>query len=110
MVITSPAQSFKTLTSFELHVNDGYPQYMALVQGTDGNLYGTTPVDWGTVFKITTTGELTVVCYFGEGTCYQESQPLSGLIQAVDGYFYGTTWQGGANNTGWCIRSRLAGT
>jgi uncharacterized repeat protein (TIGR03803 family) len=93
-VIVSPAQTFKSLASFELHVNDGYPQYMSLVQGNDGNLYGTTPADWGTVFKITTAGELTVVCYFGESDCPGGAFPYAGLIQAADGNFYGTTWQG----------------
>ena len=92
--IASPAQTFKSLASFELHVNDGYPQYMPLVQGNDGNLYGTTPADWGTVFRITTAGELTVVCYFGESGCPGGAFPYAGLILAADGNFYGTAWQG----------------
>jgi uncharacterized repeat protein (TIGR03803 family) len=90
----APAQTFKTLASFDII---GYPQYTSLVQGVDGDLYGTTQADWGMVFKITTAGDLTVLCYFGEDTCYQESYPLAGLTQATDGNFYGTTWQGGVN-------------
>ena len=96
--IVSPAQNFKTLTSFR----GGYPQYMSLVQGTDGNLYGTTPgggADWGTAFKITTAGELTVVCGFGESDCPDGAFPYAGLIQATDGNFYGTAWQGNASGS-----------
>jgi uncharacterized repeat protein (TIGR03803 family) len=94
IAIAAPAQTFKTLASFDII---GYPQYMSLVQGSDGNLYGTTQADWGMLFKITTAGDLTVLCYFGEDTCYQESHPFAGVIQATDGNFYGTTWQGGVD-------------
>jgi hypothetical protein len=41
--IASPAQTFKTVASFRLVEDGGFPQYMSLVQGTDGNLYGTAP-------------------------------------------------------------------
>jgi hypothetical protein len=53
--IGSPAQAFKTLVNFD--GADGAQPSAALVQGTDGNFYGTTY--WGdfdnggTVFKIT---------------------------------------------------------
>jgi uncharacterized repeat protein (TIGR03803 family) len=97
--IISPGQTFKTMASFDLHVNDGYPQYMSLVQGNDGDLYGTTPADSGTVFKITTAGELTVVCYFGESLCPGGAFPFAGLILAADGNFYGTAWQGNASGS-----------
>src|SRR5208337_274548 len=61
----SHGQSFKTLASFYV----GYPQYMSLVQAADGSLYGTTPADWGVVFKVTTGGLLTPVCSFGYVGC-----------------------------------------
>jgi uncharacterized repeat protein (TIGR03803 family) len=64
-----------------------------LVQGTDGNLYGTTggggtgrcSSGCGTIFKITTTGTLTTLHSFDlpDGT-----SPRGGLIQATDGNFY----------------------
>jgi uncharacterized repeat protein (TIGR03803 family) len=85
----------------------------ALVQGTDGNLYGTTGAGGtaacgggcGTIFKITTTGTLTTLHSFDltDGV-----NPDAGLIQATDGNFYGTTYSGGANNSS--CRSGTCGT
>jgi len=109
--IISPAQTFTTLVSFNF--GDGaYPQYMSLVQGSDGNFYGTTPFGGvsGTSFKITAGGQLTTLCYFGESTCYQEEFPYAGLIQATDGNFYGTSWQGGTNRTGAVFAMTAGGT
>jgi uncharacterized repeat protein (TIGR03803 family) len=55
MAITSAAQTFTTLLSFD--VTDGANPVQVLVQGTDGNLYGTTGAgganNAGTVFEIT---------------------------------------------------------
>ncbi len=68
-----------------------------LVQGTDGNLYGTTygiaDHDPGTVFKITLSGTLTTLYGFAPG---DEGHPYAGLIQFTDGNFYGTNNGGGS--------------
>jgi uncharacterized repeat protein (TIGR03803 family) len=69
----------------------GYP-YGALIQGSDGNFYGTTAgaaasSSGGIVFKFVP-GELTVLYNFsGAGN---GSNPGAGLVQATDGNFYGT--------------------
>jgi uncharacterized repeat protein (TIGR03803 family) len=82
---------------------DGDDPYGALVQGTDGNFYGTTysggtTASFGTVFKITPTGALTTLYDFcSQSGCTDGGQPYGGLVQAVDGNFYGTTSYGGAN-------------
>ena len=73
-----------------------------LVQGTDGNLYGTTfqggANDYGTVFKITTSGTLTTLYSFcSQPNCADGVDPTAGLVQATDGNFYGTTSEGGGN-------------
>jgi uncharacterized repeat protein (TIGR03803 family) len=74
---------------------DGENLQGALVQGADGNLYGTTvgggANGQGTIFKITTAGVLTTLHDFN-GT--DGSGPLAGLIQAADGNFYGTAGSG----------------
>jgi len=72
-----------------------------LIQGTDGNLYGTTftggTFGKGTIFSITTAGVLTTLHSF-DGT--DGNQPWAGLVQHTNGTFYGTTYSGGTSNLG----------
>ena len=94
------AQTFTTLTSFS-GSNGSSPLFAPLVQGTDGNLYGTASAggvhSQGTVFKITRSGTLTTLYSFcAQSKCTDGSAPYAGLIQGRDGNFYGTTESGGA--------------
>jgi uncharacterized repeat protein (TIGR03803 family) len=85
---------------------DGYAPRAGLVQGSDGNLYGTTYQsgaygNYGTIFKITTSGSLTTVYSFCQASgCPDGANPSGSLIQATDGNFYGTTQFGGAYDGG----------
>jgi uncharacterized repeat protein (TIGR03803 family) len=70
-----------------------------LVQGTDGNFYGTTYRGSG-VFKITPSGKLTTLYHFcskGGNKCTDGGGPAAALVQGTDGNFYGTTEYGGAH-------------
>jgi uncharacterized repeat protein (TIGR03803 family) len=90
---SSPAQTFTTLASFD--GNGANPQ-ASLVQGLDGNFYGTTAGGQGTVFKITPGGTLTTLHTLddvGNPPIYVYAQ--AGLVLATDGNFYGTTPSGG---------------
>ena len=103
--IASPAQTFTTLHSFE--GADGQNPLDALIQATDGNLYGTTqvggvgnscqiPAGCGTVFKISLSGDLTTLYSFcAQATCTDGAVPVGGVIQGTDGNLYGTTVAGG---------------
>jgi uncharacterized repeat protein (TIGR03803 family) len=94
---------------------DGNLVVPALVQGTDGDFYGTTSTGGtevsgnfcnycGTVFKITANGEFTTLYSFcSQPSCADGAFPFAALIQATDGNFYGTTSVGGANvNASFC--------
>jgi uncharacterized repeat protein (TIGR03803 family) len=75
-----------------------------LVQGTDGSFYGTTTEgganNQGTVFKLSPTGALTTIYSFCSRTgCADGSDPVAGLVEAADGSFYGTTQEGGVNES-----------
>src|SRR5713226_5458143 len=74
----------------------------SLVQGTDGNLYGTTQSGGansaGTVFKITAGGTMTTLYNFcSAAKCSDGVGPESGLLLGSNGNFYGTTYNGGAH-------------
>jgi uncharacterized repeat protein (TIGR03803 family) len=78
-----------------------------LVQGTDGNFYGTTYAGGtnhtGTIFKITPTGNLTTLYSFcAQANCADGAYPLGALVQGADGNFYGTTLLGGLMNSNGC--------
>jgi uncharacterized repeat protein (TIGR03803 family) len=95
------AAVFTSLHSFTVFPNGAYPA-AALVQGSDGNFYGTTQGGGtngaGTVFQISTNGALTSLYSFTGGN--DGADPRAGLVQGSDGYFYGTTSGGGTNNEG----------
>jgi uncharacterized repeat protein (TIGR03803 family) len=67
---------------------------LGIVQGVDGNLYGTTAVggefNEGTFFQLTPAGKLTVLHSFCALTDCTDGAGSSAPIQARDGNFYGT--------------------
>src|ERR1035441_4079430 len=88
-----------TLTSLHSFtgLGDGANPYADLVQGNDGNIYGTAYYGGansrGTVFQITASGTFTFLAAFS-GT--NGANPSGALVQGSDGNFYGTTENGGA--------------
>ena len=99
----TPGGILTTLYSFCSLPNcaDGVrPMLGSLVQATDGNFYGTTSgTDIGTAFQTTPGGILTTLYSFcSQPNCADGSYPFAGLLQATDGNFYGTTWNGGTGS------------
>ncbi len=110
---TPSSTTYSTFINFD-GTNGFYPQYMSLIQGFDGDLYGTS-VDGGTstacglygcgtVFKVTTGGTLTTLHNFTGSNAY----PYGSLVQGTDGILYGTTY-GSATSTK-CTGSGGCGT
>ena len=105
--------TFTTLHSFSGSPSEGANPVAALVEGSDGNFYGTAPSGGehfqGTVFRITPAGALTVLHSFsgypGEGAV-----PFAALVQGSDGDFYGTTAVGGAHFKGTVFKIDAAGS
>ncbi len=89
-----------TLASFDGATNGAYP-VAGIIEGTDGNLYGTTAEGgtngYGTVFSLTTNGALTTLFSFG---LTNGGSPQAALVQGTDGNFYGTTSAGGVGGQG----------
>lgn len=92
-------QTLEVLHSF--HNFDGAKPRAELVQGTDGNFYGSTiagaDYDYGTMFRVTPNGAMTTLVTFN-GT--NGRAPWSGLLQVSNGNFYGSTFYGGFNANG----------
>ncbi len=101
---SSGTGTYTLLYSFGSVTGDGTDPEAGLIQGTDGNLYGTTysggTQDAGTVFEISPTSDTETVLYSFGGTTGDGKNPAAGLIQGSDGNFYGTTCYGGTQNSG----------
>jgi uncharacterized repeat protein (TIGR03803 family) len=109
------AQTFTLLARFDV-TNGAEPYYGALIQGIDGNFWGTTETGGlytgngqalcqqtgcGTVFKISPKGKLTTVYNFCQQTnCVDGIAPYYGLVQDTAGNFFGTTYYGGSELLG----------
>ena len=114
--IPSAAQTLTTLASFD--VTNGDDPYSTLIQGVDGNFYGTTELGGannsspcfhagcGTIFRVTPSGALVTVHNFDGSDGFD---PHSGLLLATNGSFYGTTTAGGAGGGGTVFRITQAG-
>ena len=89
------------LHTFTGGVEGGYLN--GLVQVPDGTLYGTTRYGGtagnGTIFKITGQGTF-ISLYSFPGATNDGITPVAGLVQGIDGYFYGSTYAGGASSNG----------
>lgn len=104
---------YQELYSFRSEA-DGYSPRGAVVQGSDGNFYGTTyeggqpttncpTCGYGTVFGITPEGALTTLAWFdgragltnGEGITNFGGYPFGSMVQATDGNFHGSSEYGG---------------
>jgi uncharacterized repeat protein (TIGR03803 family) len=101
----APSGTLTTLYTFcsQSGCPDGANPHAGLLQANDGNFYGTTynggaNGNYGTVFKLTSSGALTTLYSFcSQSGCADGANPGAALIQATDGNFYGTTQYGGAN-------------
>jgi uncharacterized repeat protein (TIGR03803 family) len=90
----APSGALLTLHKFDS--TDGANPTGAMIEGADGNLYGTTENgganNAGTVFKIDAQSALSTLHSF-DGA--DGSNVFAGLVQGTDGNFYGTTIGGG---------------
>ena len=111
------AQTGTVLHNFlqPLTPNDGVSPQANLIQGADGNFYGTTysggSISYGTIFRVTPTGSITILHNFFDGTTANDgAKPAAGLVQGTDGNFYGTTYQGGSTGDGTVFQMTPSGT
>jgi len=91
------------LHSFAGYPTDGANPWVGLIMDRAGNLYGTTPSggqsDYGTIFKLDTSGNETLLHSFA-GYPTDGASPFAGLIMDRAGNLYGTTVSGGQSDYG----------
>ena len=118
--IAASAQTFTTLANLD-GKNGQNP--VNLVQGLDGNFYGTSQAGGffdkdrrvcryhcGTIFKVTPSGEATLLYSFcARQICADGAIPTAAMVLASDGNFYGTTEYGGQYGQGTVFKFTPAG-
>src|ERR1017187_6420338 len=116
--IALPAQTATLTTLYQFcsqsGCTDGANPEAVLVQAANGDLFGTTSggsfLSYGTIFKFTPGGTLTLYSFCSQSRCPDGGGPWAGLIQATNGHLYGTTLGGGANDEGTVFRITPSGT
>ena len=118
----TPSGTLTTLYTFTKlvtgGVNDDGAVPGSLIQGSDGNFYGTTTAGGvngaGTVFRLTSGGTFGVLSTFGTPVSFPLgvalALPGSRIIQGSDGNFYGTSAFGGDNGVGMVFQLTPGGT
>jgi len=85
-----------------------------LIQGADGNFYGTTQnggsAGDGAVFEMTPQGTVTILHSFGDKSVANDGTLPNGIIQGSDTNFYGTTQNGGSTGDGVVFEMTPQGT
>jgi uncharacterized repeat protein (TIGR03803 family) len=121
LVTTARAQSPSQLFAFGCDSQTGVcangKNPNSLIQSADRNFYGTTTAGGigntarGTVFKITSSGQLTTLFTFvaDQNGNFPDGMLPTSLVEGNDGFLYGTTDAGGANNVGLVYRLSKSG-
>jgi uncharacterized repeat protein (TIGR03803 family) len=93
---SAQAQTYRVLHTFA-NGNDGANPRSGVIRDAEGNLYGTSQnggaSNAGTVFKLSKTGEMTVLYSFTGGA--DGGWPQAGVIKGAQGNLYGATIRGG---------------
>ena len=102
----TPAAGVQTIQHFPCVMSDPH----ALTRGSDGFFYGVTrnfPTSYrvGSIFRLSPDGTHTPLYVLDS----HDGTDMSGLVQAPDGHFYGTTRLGGANGSGMVFRFTVDG-
>jgi len=125
LAVTARAQTINQLFAFTCTSginSDTCPQGARpdiILQASDGNYYGAAQVtdegvsepQGGTLFKLTPAGKLTQLFTFTQGISgfLNGNNAADGLVEANDGFLYGTTFNGGKKNDGVLFRISKTG-
>jgi uncharacterized repeat protein (TIGR03803 family) len=106
----TPAGALTVLHNFNPGT-EGYLPGSAVIEGTDGNFYGTLynggVNNAGSVFQMTPAGAINILHSFSGP---DGNSPYGGLVQGSNGTFYGTTAGGGSSYFGTIFSITFSGT
>lgn len=95
--------SFTTYVDMPFNGSVGFQPQTPLVQGADGNFYGTMPNDYGqgcgSVYRLTPTGVSSLVHSFTR-SAGDACHPQAALVTGPQGSLWGTTQYGGSHGSG----------
>lgn len=77
-----------------------------LIRASDGNFYGTSIITCNCVFKMTTTGKVSIIYSF-DGA--HGSRSFGPVVQGTDGNLYGMTYAGGTSDQGVVFKLTMKG-
>jgi len=112
----TPAGALTVLYNFCTQANctDGLSPEAALVQGSDGNFYGSTTGggadNIGILFRLTPSGQFTILHVLCSEASCADGSGASPMVQATDGDFYGTMNRGGSHGDGAIFQMSSTGT
>ena len=105
---------YQQLHAFHGGPSDGESLYDAVIEGSDGRLYGATvkggPEDGGLVFAMNKDGSGSTILHFFGVSPTNGLSPWGGVIQGSDGRLYGATRRGGTTDSGTVFRINTNGT
>ena len=111
--------AFTPLYTFNGLTTDGSTPYAGLVQGTNGNFYGTCygggTNAYGSIYRLSSSGAFTELYGFNRlrGAAYTNAEganPTAALVQGTNGNFYGSAPAGGTNGSGAIFEITPTGT
>jgi uncharacterized repeat protein (TIGR03803 family) len=116
LTVVLPAAPMHVLYSFEAVLDSqSFLPMGGVTLDAEGNFWGTTSYDGGTVFRLAANGNFTTLHIFGtatnnEGDNRDGYAPIGQLVQGKDGAFYGTTQLGGQYDEGAVFKITSEGT
>ena len=112
--VNTNGDSYGVLLTFIKSGGDGQNPDAALMQASNGTLYGTTysggASNAGTLFTLDTSGGGYSILRSFKSFGDDARSPLGALVEGKDGMLYGTTYSGGTNGSGVLFKLDRAGT
>lgn len=111
--VMSPTGKLSILYNFGGTAGDPVGPSGPLIQGADGNFYGTSSqgggLGGGAVFRMSGTGQVTILHNFPAKSTTDGVAPMGGVVQSRNGALFGVTFSGGSGDLGTVYELKSSG-